>query len=136
VTENDDLDELKAFLFEQVETLEELAILAFLHARGSEGATQAAVAQAIGFPPAVTLRALEQLCTRGTISCSALEPAEYRFEPTSATRAMFERVFRQYNANPLGLMKFMTANAIERVRTAALRTFADAFRIGGPKSNG
>jgi hypothetical protein len=136
VFENDDLDQLKAFLFEQVETLEELAILACLHERGSEGATQAAVAQAIGFPPAVTERALEQLSTRGTITCSALEPAEYRFEPPDATRAMFARVFAEYHANPLSVMRLMTANAIERVRTAALRTFADAFRIGGPKSNG
>ena len=131
------LEELRRFLAEHVEELDELVVLAFLETRGSEGAPLSAVVEAVPFTEATARAVLERLAARELVSCSALEPAEYRFAPADpATRAELERVFTTYRENPIVVMNLMTANAIERVRTAALRTFADAFRIGRPKSNG
>jgi hypothetical protein len=130
------LDQLRAFLFEHVEDLEELEILAFLHAR-REGATLAGIADGVRFPVSTVLAVLERLAAQGTVSCSALEPAEYRFETSDAVvRERFEEVFAAYRTNPSVVMKLMTSNAIDRVRTAAMRRFADSFRLKGPKSNG
>jgi hypothetical protein len=134
--ESPSLDQLRAFLFEHVEDLEELEILAYLHAR-REGATLAVIADGVRFPLSTVLPVLERLAARGTVSCSALEPAEYRFEASDAdARQRFEEVFAAYRANPSVVMKLMTSNAIDRVRTAAMRRFADSFRLKGPKSDG
>jgi hypothetical protein len=134
--ESPSLDQIRAFLLEHVEDLEELEILAFLHAR-REGATLAGIADGVRFPVSTVLSVLERLAAQGTVSCSALEPAEYRFETSDAVvRERFEEVFAAYRANPLVVMKLMTSNAIDRVRTAAMRRFADSFRLKGPKSNG
>jgi hypothetical protein len=37
------------------------------------------------------------------------------------------RLATVYAARPIEIIRLMTSNAIERVRTAALRTFVDAF---------
>jgi hypothetical protein len=134
--ESPSLDQLRWFLFEHVEDLEELEILACLRAR-SQGATLTVIANEIRFPLPTVLPVLERLVARGIVSCTALEPAEYRFEaPDAETRQQFERVFEVYRADPSAVMKLMTSNAIDRVRTAAMRTFADGFRLKGPKSHG
>lgn len=39
------------------------------------------------------------------------------------------RLASVYTSRPIDIMRLMSANAIERVRTAALRTFAEAFVI-------
>jgi hypothetical protein len=41
-----------------------------------------------------------------------------------------------YNENRLEVIKLMSANVIERVRTSAMRAFADAFLLGGKKKDG
>jgi hypothetical protein len=43
---------------------------------------------------------------------------------------------REYREQPIAIIKLLSTNAIERVRTAALRTFADAFVIGKDKNRG
>src|SRR5690349_8474455 len=134
--ESPSLEQLRRFLFEHVEDLEELEVLACLHDRREE-ATLAVIADEIRFPARTVLPVLERLAARGIVSCTALEPAQYRFEaPDAEARQRFEEVFAAYRANPSALMKLMTSNAIDRVRTAAMRTFADGFRLKGPKSNG
>ncbi len=134
--ESPSLDQLRSFLFEHVEDLEELHVLAHLHAR-RESATLAVIADEVRFPLPIVLSVLERLAARGIVSCSALEPAEYRFEASdAAVRQRFEDAFATYRANPSVVMQLMTSNAIDRVRTAAMRTFADSFRLKGPKSHG
>jgi hypothetical protein len=43
---------------------------------------------------------------------------------------------RAYDQNRLEIVKLMNANAIQRLRNAALKTFADAFILGGKKKDG
>jgi hypothetical protein len=41
-----------------------------------------------------------------------------------------------YESNRIELMMLLSANAIERMRTGALRAFADAFVIGRNRKDG
>lgn len=134
--ESTELEELKRFLAEHVEELEELVILGVLEPRGTGSATFAELADAVPLPPGTTRSVLDKLAARGIVACSALEPAEYRFDPPDGLREPFERALGHYRTDPMEVLMLLSSNAIERVRNAALRTFADAFRIGGPKSNG
>jgi len=134
--ESTESETLKSFLADHVEDLEELVILEVLQTRGAVGTTLASVADTTPLSVETIRVNLEKLAARGLVSCSVLEPAEYRFEPPEGLREQFERVLARYRAEPMSVLMLLSANAIERVRNAALRTFADAFRLGGPKSNG
>ena len=134
--ESSEADKLKSFLADHVEDLEELVLLAALQARGPAGSTLVKLVDTTRLPVETIRAHLDKLAARGLVACSVLEPAEYRFEPPEALRQPFERVLDQYRADPMSVLMLLSANAIERVRTGALRAFADAFRLGGPKSNG
>lgn len=134
--ESSELETLKGFLAQHVEDLEELVILAELEARGAEPSTLASLDGRVPLPLETTRAVLAKLAARALVVCSVLEPAEYRFEPPEGLREPFGRVLAHYRADPLAVLMLLSSNAIERVRNAALYTFADAFRIGGPKSNG
>lgn len=134
--ESAELDDVKGFLAQHVEGLEELVVLAELEARRVERCTLAKLGDIIPLPLETTRDVLGKLAARGLVACSALEPAEYRFEPPEELREPFGRVLAHYRSDPLAVLMLLSSNAIERVRNAALHTFADAFRIGGPKSNG
>ena len=65
-----------------------------------------------------------------------------RGPPDSSTRASSEAIdatiealARVYEERRLDVIKRMTANAIERVRTAAIRTFSDAFLLRRKKDD-
>jgi hypothetical protein len=130
--------DLRTFLLDHVEDLEELEVLLCLYEHGGEkGLRLEEVTDRVRFPQPAIVGALEHLAARGHISCTAIEPALYRFEPASpATAEAFARVAAAYRENPLEVMRLMSSIALDRVRTAALRRFADCFRIGGPKPRG
>jgi hypothetical protein len=131
-------DELRQFLLDHVEDLAELEVLAWFH-RESPGAwlSEADLLQAMPFPPDTTSAALERLLSRELVSRSVEKPGMLRFEARdTAFREMLRRALEEYRQNPVQFMALMTAISIERVRTAALTTFAECFRLGGPKSGG
>lgn len=135
--EDAELEALKKFLFEHVVDLEELQILARLHRDGGKGSfTEEEVAAATGLPVGTTRDTLQRLSARGLLAPSAIGPAVYRCVADGAVRELLDRVLSEYQTNPLQVMGLMTSNAIERVKTSAMRAFADSFRIRGPKSNG
>jgi len=137
VLEDSELEALKKFLFEHVVDLEELQILArFRQDAGTGAFTEEEVASATGLPVGTTRDTLLRLSARGLLAPSAAEPAVYRYVLDGAGRELLDRALSEYQNNPLQMMGLMTSNAIERVRTSAMRAFADSFRIRGPKSNG
>jgi hypothetical protein len=138
MTRRQNPDELRQFLLDHVEDLAELEILAWFH-RESEGtwAAEADLLKAMPFPPDTTSAALERLVLRQLVSRTAEKPGMLRFEARdSAFSDMLRRAIEEYRQNPVQFMALMTAISIERVRTAALTTFAECFRLGGPKSGG
>lgn len=135
--EDAELEAFKKFLFEHVVDLEELQILArFQRDAGRGPFTEEEVAAATGLPLSTTRDTLRRLSARGLLAPSATEPAVYRYGVDGAARELLDRLLSEYEANPLQVLGLMTTNAIERVRTSAMRAFADSFRIKGAKSNG
>lgn len=133
MSDTPDHDELRQFLLEHVEDLAELEILAWFH-RASEGAwaPEETLASALPFPADATAAALERLVRRGLVARSADKPAMLCFEARDAAfRELLRRAVEEYRANPVGFMALLTALSLERVRMAALRTFADCFRPSG-----
>jgi hypothetical protein len=131
-------EELKRFLLDHVQDLAELEILAWLH-RYSEGSAvpETALLEAMPFPPDTTTGALERLVLRRLVSRTADKPSLICYVPPDAEfREMLRGAIDEYRANPVQFMALMTAISLERVRRAALTTFAECFRLGGPKSNG
>jgi hypothetical protein len=131
-------EELRRFLFEHVDDLEDLEIVARFHELGDDRLLNAVeVAVLTRFPVATTTDALARLSARGLIAPTATEPVSYGYVIADASlRERLARAVVEYRREPIKVMGMMTTNAIERVRTAAIRTFAECFRIGGPKSNG
>jgi hypothetical protein len=132
-----DLDDIKDFLLTHVEELEELEILLWFHRRPSaDWANGSEVVAAHPFSEDRTLEVLARLTARELLVRDGSEP-RYRCDPPDPeVKALLGRVLSAYEENPLRFFQIMNANALERVRTAAIRTFAECFRLGGPKANG
>jgi DNA-binding MarR family transcriptional regulator len=132
-----DHQDLKAFLFEYVESYEELGVFVWFHRRSGASAPAARIAEESGLPEASVVDALDRLLARGLLSRSSEDVTAFRYTPAEDTvRDAVNRVMDLYQNNAVEVVGFMTANAIERVRTAGMRLFADCFRVGGPKSGG
>jgi hypothetical protein len=121
--------ELRQFLRDHVETYEQLEILVLLagapdrHWRGDD------IAAALHLDRAVVAEALAHLDRAGV-----LEPGGGDAAPRVAARpdhaVMLARLAEVYRRDRLGIMNLMTSNALERVRTSALRAFTSAFLLG------
>ena len=125
---------LKELLFETVETFEELEVLVWFHDRGEGSLGRATlIAQQTVAPEEAAEAALACLATRGILSASSADAGQFLYVPSSEAREAVDRIVREYRENPVQVMGLMTANAIDRVRTAAARTFAESFRLRQPK---
>ena len=90
--------------------------------RGANGRLRAACA---------TIAKPRRPVTELSAASGAPDAARYAYRPVSPDLdAAMARLEREHAGRPARIIQLMSANAIERVRTAALRTFADAFVPG------
>jgi hypothetical protein len=135
LSQEPDEDPLKRLLFDTVEGIEELEILCWF-AKGNECGDAETVARDIALPTETVRAALERLTSGGLLQQSSENPKVFRVDADPEAKRVVLVVTGEYRANPVRVMKLMTQNAIERVRTAALRTFAESFRIRKRPRNG
>lgn len=122
--------EVELLLREDVETYEQLEALLALVSRSERPHTAAELAAAAGLDEESAAEALAHLRLRGlAIAEKSAEGVErYRFAAGSTGRDAAARALaRIYAERPAEVARRMAANAIERLRTQALRTFSDAF---------
>lgn len=126
--------DLEAFLHDYVESYEEIKVLICLGAARGDWRTTVALAADCKMDEEATLTALERLARIGVLSRRGEPPAfEFRLHDDFQGRlGLLDQLAVEYRENTLRLIEIMTRNAIERVRTSALSTFADCFRIKGP----
>jgi hypothetical protein len=138
VLEGPEAEELKESLLGLFEDLEELVVLAWLREQPTTlGVGITELAEAVHLPLTNVREAVERLVKRELVAKSALAPVSYCYAAKEhELEARIERIVSEFRANPVQVMGFMTANAIERLRTAALHTFADSFRVKKPRSDG
>lgn len=129
--------EIQRLLLEQVTGLEELEALLLLHRSGTKAMSVPQVAEAARLNPSSTAAALAHLQALGLLRAEGDASApSYRYSPENAQLAcVIDRLARLYAASPVEVIKQMSANAIERLRSSAARAFADAFVFKGKKND-
>lgn len=127
-----------ALLRTHVETYEQLEVLLVLHAAPDRAWRADALATELGARPELVATALAGLAASGLVAAAGTGlRTEYRYAPAAAAdAAAVEALVQVHAAQRLELVKTMSANAIERVRAAAARTFADAFLLNGRRGDG
>lgn len=125
--ETAEIDAVRRFLFTYVEDLDDLVVLAWLRAQPTAlGVTAEAVVLATSLPGRNVHDALARMVTRGLVSRSGAVPAAFCYAPQEhAIAGLLARVLDEYRKNPLEVLGLMTRNSIERVKTAAVRAFAE-----------
>jgi hypothetical protein len=127
--------QVRDFLLEHVETYEQLEVLLLLCRQRDRSWTPESVGERLRLSTLVAAKALDDL-TRGRLvdHLRVGRQSSYTFRPASTKLAStVEALVREYDESPLNIIHLMNTNALDRVRSAAARTFADAFVIDPKK---
>jgi hypothetical protein len=126
----------KRFLFEHVHSHEQLETLFFLHSRKAEAFTPNELAQQLAIQPEAATSALEHLHQQ-LLVVTINGSGKYRLQTDNPTLAAgVDELMREYQSKRVQLLTLLGANAVERLRSSAMKIFAEAFKLGGPKKNG
>ena len=129
-------DRLREFLREHVSSFEELETLLLLAGTSGRAWSDSEVAAALNGPVDTVTAALSSLSSvDGLLTVSEQAGGlRYQFSPRSAQLGEIVGELAALHAEQrLTLMQLMSSNALERVRGAAMRRLADAFRLDRPK---
>lgn len=130
MTGTDDLPEdVRALLHEHIESYEQLEVLLLLRRERYEEWTLEALAARLHVREELIGSALEGLEAGGLVAATGAAPApRFAYRPASSgLDAAAGRLDREYAERPIRIIQLMSANSIERLRTAALHTFAESF---------
>jgi predicted ArsR family transcriptional regulator len=121
-------EDVRALLHEHIDSYEQLETLLLLRRERYEDWTAQTLAARLRVRPEHIETALARLAASGLIEASSGACTHFAYRPaSSALDAAAGRLEREYAERPILVIRLMSANAIERLRTAALHTFADAF---------
>ncbi|HUM13116.1 MAG TPA: hypothetical protein VLT82_19370 [Myxococcaceae bacterium] len=128
--------ELHRFLYESIESYEELEILLLLRAEWERPWTATDLASTLKLSRQIVDGVLGGLERRGLLEIGAdHERISLKTPPGEpATAALLDELAHAYDSDRLAVMRLMNANAVERVRTKAMHLFADAFVLGRKKN--
>jgi hypothetical protein len=121
--------DLQSVLQEYFESLEQLEILVLLLRRPDSAWTALEVADELHIRESVAEEELRRLCDHGVLAFagSASDP-RFRYAPTSKVLdGTLQRLVETYGAQRVAVMRLMTANSIQRLRSGALGAFSNAF---------
>jgi hypothetical protein len=122
----------KALLRDHIESFEQLEILLLLHRRRGEILDPDAVATELKMDFDTVTDALAHFCREHLAIRIEGEGRRFRYGPDRP--GLDEAVgdlAESYDENRLEVINLMNTNAIERVRTSAMRAFANSFLLGG-----
>jgi len=116
---------LAAFVRDNVDSLEQLELLALVMKAPDRWWDAASVAAELRMSTGMARLALEGLATRNLMAISLTTDIRYRFQPgTSTLRDDCEAFAEAYRTNPVAMLRFVTDT-----QRRAIRDFADAFRL-------
>lgn len=130
--------ELIAFVHDYFATYEQLQVLELLRHERSSPWTENQISDRLRLQSTLTRAALDCLCVSRLVAVRAENGMEtFAYAPASVDlEHLVNQLLTTYKLQPIEIIRLMSANAIERVRTAALRAFADAFVLRKDKGNG
>ncbi|MGH8287550.1 MAG: hypothetical protein ACREV7_00775 [Steroidobacteraceae bacterium] len=121
-------EDVRALLKEHIESYEQLEMLLLLRRERYEGWTAEGLAARLRVGAEFIEPALAGLKLSGLVEITGTAPARFAYRAASSgLDAAAGRLEREYAERPILIIQQMSANAIGRLRTAALHTFADAF---------
>jgi len=126
-------EDARALLRAGVDTYERLAILNLLEREAPRPWTVRELSDHLRLGTELVEDALSALQTRGLVGMPAPATGSIYSPTDPAARTAAERLLQVYRDQPHRIIQLLSSYAIERVRTAALRTFADAFVISRKK---
>ncbi|MGH8138289.1 MAG: hypothetical protein ACREVV_08860 [Steroidobacteraceae bacterium] len=127
---------VQALLYDHIESYEQLEILLLLRLAGGESWSEEQISSRLNISSSLTAGALSALRLSGLVKLREDWP---RYEYAADTQAMDDAVnalAAVYATHRFEIIKLMSANAIKRMRTGALRAFADAFLLHKDKGDG
>lgn len=125
-------NDVLTLLQERLSGLDDLEVLLLVHSNAPASCTASAIDERLGLPERASEPVLMSLHAVGLLqeeSGSAERSFSYR-PATLALDAAVTALAAIYRERPLVVMRILSKSALERIRTAAARTFADAFVIG------
>jgi hypothetical protein len=131
----DPLQNLREFLRDFVPSYEELEVLLLL-AREARQWSAAELSEALSARDDVIAAAAASLVQTGGLVDIVTVGGQRRFVFAPKSAELAARVVeleRAYVERRLAVVQMMSANAVERMRGAAIRRFADSFRLERPK---
>lgn len=135
MAESDPDRDVQRFLLENLESHEQLRSLLLIAKAPDRDWTAQQVADALKLPPASAHDVLQHLSRRSLLKGrGAVDEMLFTYVPEQA--AVVQRLDQICGDEPHVVMKWMNANALERVRSSAIKTFADAFLLRKKKPDG
>ncbi len=122
-------EDVKQLLYETIRTYEQLEALVLLHGAPDAGWNAQRIADALRIPDDAAAEMLHAMSLAGLIeSAQCADPAAPTYRVAAgALGDIAARLVQAYDDNRLEVIRLMNANAIHRMRTDAMRAFADAF---------
>jgi hypothetical protein len=127
---------LQAFLRDSIGSYEELEALLLLARENHRSWTASELADALKVQVDGITMALDELAAVEGLLDVDSEAAQRRFTYAPKSRLLrqvVEELATAYADQRLAIVQLMSANALDRVRGAAMRRLANAFRIERPK---
>lgn len=127
--------EVRALLRERIESFEHLEALLLLHKHRDRPWAPQDVAERLNIQTPEVEAVLHHLRRNSLVDVRSEGEAAlfiYRPEDPDLSNAV-ERLSRDYEDSRVEIMRLMSKNTIERLRTQTLRLFADAFVLGRKK---
>lgn len=126
-------EELQRFLFEHIESYEELELIVLLRRQRERDWSAEAAAAEVGLPVSACQSALEGLAQRGMVVSGVLTRS-FRYAPCSLElAARLAQLDECHRSQRLTVVMLMSVNAIERLRVATIHRFADTLRLRDQK---
>jgi hypothetical protein len=126
-------EELQRFLFEHVESYEELELVVLLRRERERDWSPEQAAAELRLSASACLMGLEGLEQRGIVARGPLR-GTFRYAPCSMElAARLAQLDEYYRSQRLAVVMLMSVNAIERLRVATLHRFADTLRLRDEK---
>lgn len=130
--------DVQRLLREHIDSYEQLELLLLLSTDRGVSWTEEGLSARLRIGSALVRTALNRLESAGFVA-ARMHDGEQRYaylcqgDNVEATISRLAMAYREY---PIPIIKLMSANSIERLRTSALRTFAEAFVLRKDKDRG
>jgi hypothetical protein len=128
---------VRLLLREFMLTVERLEVLLCLHAAAGSTLGLEGIIERTGVSRDLALEALRGLVSCGLVAQASSEEPVFSFSPpTEALAQAVEALADAYRNHSAAVLSQMSVFAIERIRAAPMRAFADAFLLGRTETNG